>query len=167
MLFVFCLFVLSFFLPLWRFLCRRFFAFGLLIYIFVSSAKKFRGESGIRTHDALLRHTHFPGVHLKPLGHFSKLRQVACAYRADYQSNEPQFLPFMPLYSTKKRIKDLRNIAIILILCNDLRRNFSFYCFSQHIDCLVVRQSLAEYIHQFRHGGLGCRVGAADHADLF
>ncbi len=33
----------------------------------------FCGESGIRTHDALLRHTHFPGAHLQPLGHFSRL----------------------------------------------------------------------------------------------
>lgn len=153
MLFVFCLLFV--------------FKFRVFKKYLVGLKKSFRGESGIRTHDALLRHTHFPGVHLKPLGHFSKLRQVACAYRADYQSNEPTFSPFMPLYSAKKRIKDLRNIAIILILCNDLRRNFSFYCFSQHIDCLVVRQSLAEYIHQLRHGGLGCRVGAADHADLF
>src|SRR5512137_2611213 len=29
------------------------------------------GESGIRTHDGLLTHTHFPGVRLRPLGHLS------------------------------------------------------------------------------------------------
>ena len=160
---MFCLFFKFLSSSFWR----RFHWCCLLFFSLVGSAKKFRGESGIRTHDALLRHTHFPGVHLKPLGHFSKLRQVACAYCADYQSNEPHFSPFMPVNSTKKRTKDLRNIAIILILCNDLRRNFSFYCFSQHLDCRVVWQSLAEYIHQFCHGGLGCRVCAADHADLF
>lgn len=30
-----------------------------------------RGEGGIRTRDTLLRYTHFPGVLLRPLGHFS------------------------------------------------------------------------------------------------
>ena len=29
------------------------------------------GETGIRTQDALLAHTHFPGVLLRPLGHLS------------------------------------------------------------------------------------------------
>lgn len=138
MLFVFCLFICFKF----RFVifarpypcCGLRFCssskFSVILKIFGRLRKKCRGESGIRTHDALLRHTHFPGVHLKPLGHFSKLRQVACAYRADYQSNEPKFSPFIPPSFPKKRIKDLRNIAIILILCNDLRRNFTFYCFS-------------------------------------
>ncbi len=31
------------------------------------------GERGIRTLDTLLGHTHFPGVLLRPLGHFSFL----------------------------------------------------------------------------------------------
>ena len=30
-------------------------------------------EEGIRTLDALLEHTHFPGVRLRPLGHLSNL----------------------------------------------------------------------------------------------
>ena len=30
-----------------------------------------RREEGIRTLDALLEHTHFPGVRLRPLGHLS------------------------------------------------------------------------------------------------
>lgn len=34
-----------------------------------------RREEGIRTLDALLEHTHFPGVRLRPLGHLSKCRQ--------------------------------------------------------------------------------------------
>ena len=34
----------------------------------------FSREEGIRTLDALLEHTHFPGVRLRPLGHLSKLR---------------------------------------------------------------------------------------------
>ncbi len=29
------------------------------------------GERGIRTLDTLVRYTHFPGVRLRPLGHFS------------------------------------------------------------------------------------------------
>ena len=29
------------------------------------------GERGIRTPDTLVRYTHFPGVRLRPLGHFS------------------------------------------------------------------------------------------------
>jgi hypothetical protein len=29
------------------------------------------GENGIRTHEALLELTHFPGVRLRPLGHLS------------------------------------------------------------------------------------------------
>jgi hypothetical protein len=33
---------------------------------------KFGGERGIRTLDTLLTYTHFPGVLLKPLGHFTK-----------------------------------------------------------------------------------------------
>ncbi len=30
-----------------------------------------RGEEGIRTPGTLLGHTHFPGEHLRPLGHLS------------------------------------------------------------------------------------------------
>ncbi len=30
------------------------------------------GENGIRTHEALLELTHFPGVRLRPLGHLSR-----------------------------------------------------------------------------------------------
>jgi hypothetical protein len=33
-------------------------------------------EEGIRTLDALLEHTRFPGVRLRPLGHLSKLLRV-------------------------------------------------------------------------------------------
>lgn len=148
MLFVFCCCFICFKFRFSRHLPFAKSAAGRGLYHFlVGPIKMFRGESGIRTHDALLRHTHFPGVHLKPLGHFSKSRQVACAYRADYQSNEPKFSPFTPPPFPKKRIKDLRNIAIILILCNDLRRNFTFYCFSQHFDCLIVGQFSTENIH--------------------
>src|SRR5262245_6364657 len=35
------------------------------------------GEGGIRTHGGLLTHTHFPGVHLRPLGHLSIYRTQA------------------------------------------------------------------------------------------
>src|SRR5687768_378993 len=34
------------------------------------------GRGGIRTHGALLTHTHFPGVRLKPLGHPSRLQRI-------------------------------------------------------------------------------------------
>ena len=34
------------------------------------------GENGIRTHDALLAHTHFPGVRLRPLGHLSREKYI-------------------------------------------------------------------------------------------
>ena len=33
----------------------------------------FGGEGGIRTLDTVLPYTHFPGVLLQPLGHFSKI----------------------------------------------------------------------------------------------
>jgi hypothetical protein len=36
-----------------------------------SLIKNYCGERGIRTLDTLLRYTHFPGVRLRPLGHFS------------------------------------------------------------------------------------------------
>src|SRR5438067_12259874 len=39
------------------------------------------GESGIRTHDALIAHTHFPGVRIRPLGHLSVARILARAKR--------------------------------------------------------------------------------------
>src|SRR5687767_8688589 len=35
------------------------------------------GRGGIRTHGALLTHTHFPGVRLKPLGHPSRLQGIS------------------------------------------------------------------------------------------
>lgn len=37
----------------------------------VAVRSSFCGEGGIRTRDTLLRYTHFPGVLLRPLGHFS------------------------------------------------------------------------------------------------
>ncbi len=36
-----------------------------------SLIKNYCGERGIRTLDTLVRYTHFPGVRLRPLGHFS------------------------------------------------------------------------------------------------
>ncbi len=58
--------------------CGSFFsnpAFGTVAFLELRFQKKRKrhpcGESGIRTHEALLELTHFPGAHLQPLGHFS------------------------------------------------------------------------------------------------
>src|SRR3990170_3809116 len=51
------------------------------------------GESGIRTHDALITHTHFPGVRLRPLGHLSVL---TCSPRAHRRPGERDCLTVSP-----------------------------------------------------------------------
>src|SRR5690606_12445460 len=55
-----------------------------------------RREEGIRTLDALLEHTHFPGVRLRPLGHLSL--EVA-----KKQKNTVPALEFIALFDQSSR----------------------------------------------------------------
>lgn len=52
------------------------------------------GGGGIRTHDTLIMHTHFPGVLLQPLGHSSK---EAGSWSTPASTEREGFEPSIPL----------------------------------------------------------------------
>ena len=51
---------------------------------------KYGGDSGIRTHDALLAHTPLAGEHLQPLGHVS-FRATNCCDRHNFSISKLRF----------------------------------------------------------------------------
>ena len=84
------------------------------------------GEGGIRTRDTLLRYTHFPGVLLRPLGHFSfslsppeklvlnpYLPKGAAMY---------EFFPNFPLFRSVKSFFDFYTIQHSRFLLNPVSK---------------------------------------------